>query len=121
ERNKGKQVLDKVEQLGHQSYSTGSLLASSFELIVESRILELVEVQCGGVFHQSDAGTVREEIAEKAFHKRRSAAKQVASQYDTNLGRDQFPKALIVRAQCAAHDNGVDNQLAYPEGGYRNQ
>jgi len=60
-------------------------------MIVELRILELVQVELRGVLHDLDADPIREQIGEQSFDETRRARQQLAADDDRHLERDEHP------------------------------
>ena len=84
-------------------------------MIVEFGVLELREVECGRVLHQSNAHAVREQVAEQAFDELRRAAKRVAADGDRELDSDEQRQIPPVGSIRPRPNDFVDDQLSDPE------
>ena len=113
-------ALPHAEQLYEKLNAARRPLPRPLEVIVELRILELMEVERCGVLHDSNADPIREHVAEES-----SIMPEVrASSSPTTIA----PISIAASAQrcCvgpwvrAEQNNFVDDQLGHPEIGDRN-
>ena len=77
--------------------ATRRSLPRALELIVELRILELLQVERRGVLHDADADPIREQIAEQALDESRRAREQLADDDRSHLERDEHPQVASSR------------------------
>ena len=90
QRHERDQVLDRRQQQGEQPDATHRLPAGPLQLVVDLRVLELLQVERGRVAHELDAGAVGEEIAQQALEQRGEPAQPLAHQRDAQLEREQL-------------------------------
>jgi len=69
-----------------------SLPARALEVIVELRVLELREVERGGVPHEAHAHAIGEQVAEQRLHERRGAREELTGDDDTELDAHDVPQ-----------------------------
>ena len=113
-------VLHRGEQQGEEPDPAHRLPPGALQLVVDLRVLELLQVERRGVPHQLDAGAVGEEIAQQALEQRREPGQPLAHQRDRELERQQLAEPRPVhRAAAARHADRahhlVHDQLADPE------
>ena len=92
-------VLRLAEDLAHQHHPAGRLAAGAFELVVEVGVLEVGEVERGGVGHEADARLVREEVAEERVEEGDGAAERVGEDREAELGGDEHDERLQLPAR----------------------
>ncbi len=99
QRREREDALRHAEQLREQRDATGRPLPRALEMIVERRILELVQIERRRVLHDADADPIREQVAEQAFDKPGRAREELAASGDSHLERDEHPE--VVRGRRA--------------------
>ena len=112
------------EQLRHQGEAAAGLPARPFELVLELRVLEIFQIEGGGMLHQADARGIGHPLRQQAVDQLDDAAQHVGQDGQRELGQQQHaqpvePAALQpflerrrpVRHLHQLHDV-VDDQLA---------
>jgi hypothetical protein len=87
-------------------------------VVVELGVLELLEVERGGVLHEAHAHPVAEHLSEQPLQERRRAAEQVAAEHDRDLEGDELPEAARVgggEPLLRGGDHRVDDELPHPQ------
>src|SRR6185437_11873925 len=97
EGGKRQRVLRHGEELREEPDAARGLAARAFELIVEGRVLELLQVERGGVFHEQHARTIGEEVAEETLDERADAREHFTGDDDEDLHRDELPETREMR------------------------
>ena len=96
EGDQGDQVLHRSEELGEQADASHRLPAGPLQPVIGLRILELLQVEAGGMLHELNAGPVGEEIAQQALVEGGHPGQCFADQGNPQL--DDSP-AMIRRSQ----------------------
>ncbi len=126
QRGQRDQVLHRGQQQGEEPDPAHRLAPRPLELVVDLRVLELLEVERRGVAHQLDAGAVGEEIAQQALEQRRHAAEAFAHERDAELQGEQLAEPHPGDGAAGTDhrdrlDHLVHDQLADPEHRERHQ
>ena len=85
----GDEVLRLREELAHQGHAAAGLAAGAFELVLELGILEILEVEGCGMFHQPHARTGADALGQHPVEQRDHAAQHVGQHRHGELGRQQ--------------------------------
>jgi hypothetical protein len=118
ERSERDQVLAHRQQHGDEPDARRRLPARSLEMIVEVGVLELLEIEGGGVAHQAHADVVREQVAEQRLDERRCPGEQLTDDDDRELERDDSPQVAERSARLSREQHDlVDDQLGCPQRG----
>jgi hypothetical protein len=119
ERRERQRVLPHAQQLREQPHPPRGLPPRALELVVERRVLELREVERGGVLHEAHARRVGEAVAQQALEQRRRAGEQVAAHHQGDLERHEAPEPPGVAAAALRRDHRVDDELPDPQREHR--
>src|ERR1041385_7556005 len=89
-------------------------------MIVHFRVLELCEIQRGGVAHEAHALLVREQIAEQALNEGRQPGQSFSDHRDGELDAHESRQVSPVWYAAApyrrgARDDRIDDELADPQ------
>ena len=104
EADHGDAVLHLAEQLAHQAHAAHGLAARAVELVLQVGILEVLEVERRGMFHQPDAGGVGEQFRQQPVAVADHPAEQVGADRQRELQREQAGQ----RGQLAAGPGGAE-------------
>ncbi len=126
ERRQGDQVLQRRQQHGEEPDPPHRLPPGPLQLVVDLRVLELLQVERRGVLHQLDAGPVGEEVAQETLQQGGDPAQPLAHHRDRQLDPDQHGQPLPGhRPAAAVQGDGVDHlvhdELADPEHAQRHR
>jgi len=84
--------------------------------VVCRRVLELRQVERGGVTHEADAHGVREQVAEQRLDERRGTREEFAENDDPQLNDDHVPERREGATRCSRQAHHlVDDELRDPE------
>ena len=116
----GDEVLPLVEHLPDEAEAARRLPPGALELVVEVGVLEVLQVQLGGVLHQPHRRLVREEVAEEAVEEGGGAAQDVREDGEAELDGDERPERAEVARRVGEADVGephdlVNDELADPQ------
>ena len=128
EAHHGHRVLRLPEQLAHQVHAAHGLAPRAVQLVLQVGVLEVLQVERGGVLHQPDAGGVGEQLRQRRVGVAHQPAEHVRADRQSELQQQQpqqvrqlaaFPRRLQrveahARADQAHHL--VDDQLADVQG-----
>ena len=129
----GHDVLRLPQQLRHQREAAAGLPARPLELVLKLRILEIFQIEGGGVFHQTDARGVGHALRQEAVDELDDAAQDVGQDSQRELGQDQHAQPVEQAARQPVLESRrpprhlhqmhhvVDDQLADIEGDDRQQ
>ena len=110
------QLLAHVQRLAEQGDAAHRLAPGALQLVVELRVLELLEIERRGVPHDADAHVVGEQVADQRFVVARGAGERVREQRDGQLEQHQLREPPPVRRRRAdVRHHAVDDELADPE------
>ncbi len=87
--DQGDQVLQRRQQHRKQADAADRLPPGPLQLVVDLRVLELLQVEIGGVLHELHAGPVGEQVSQEALEQGRYSAQSFAHQGDAELDADQ--------------------------------
>src|SRR6202163_2544559 len=120
-------VLRLAEELPDQARASGRLPPRTFQPVLQLPVLEVLEVERGGVLHEPKAGLVAEALRQQRVEKGHGAAKYVGQnrksefqrKQPTNAveqsARDPLPQIFGSRRSLGKQHNFIDDQLAYVE------
>ena len=115
-------ILGLAEHLRHEHGAGKRLATGPLQLVVEGAVLELVEVELGGVLHQADGGLVGEQVAEQRIEQGHAPAEGIGKNGEAEFQRHQreHRREHALQGRLAAEaDNGVEDELAHVEHGHR--
>ena len=117
-------ILRLAEELPDQARTSGRLPPCPFQPILQLAVLEVLEVERGGVFHEPKAGLVAEPLRQQRVQQRHGAAKDVGEDRESEFqdeqpcdaveqsAREPLPQIFGgVRSLNQQHDF-IDDQLA---------
>jgi hypothetical protein len=127
----GDDVLRLPEELAHERHPPRRLAAGALQPVLRLGVLEVLEVECGGVLHELHARHVREALAEQRVDERDDAPEDVGEHGERELDGEQQEQPVeqptlpppgerrrrAGRARAGHHL--VDDQLADVERGHR--
>ena len=115
-------VLPHREEHRDQPDARRRLPARALEVVVEVRVLELLEIQRRRVAHEAHADVVREQIPQQRLDQRRGAREQLSCDDDRQLERHDPPQVgeRCPRSSRQQHDL-IDDQLRGPQRGDRHE
>src|SRR5690606_8682625 len=111
-----------AEQLAHQVHPTHGLAPCALQLVLQLRVLEILQVQRRGVFHQVYAGGVGEQLGEQRIGVADDAAEQVRADRQPELqcqqseqriqqaARQRFAERRKTGVMLAELDRRIDDQ-----------
>ena len=67
-------------------------LPRALEVIVELRVLELMQIERGRVLHDADADAIREQVAEQSLDEGRRAREQLTADDGAHFDGDEHPQ-----------------------------
>ncbi len=112
------------EQQREEAQAADGLAAGTLQPVVDLRVLQLLEVQRGGVAHQPHAGVVGEPVAQKTLEQPSRPAQHRAGQGDSQLRAQQrrqpAPVGIPIGAGHRRH-HLVNYQFPDPEQPQRHQ
>jgi hypothetical protein len=113
---------DHVQSLTQECDASRGLAPRALELVVEVRVLELLQVQGRRVAHDAHTECVGEEVADEGFVVARRAGEPVGEQRHRQLEQDEPGQvAPVRRGRADVGDHAVDNELADPEQDHRRE
>ena len=126
-------VLRLPEQLAHQVHPPHGLAARAIQLVLQIRILEVLQIQPRRVFHQADAGGVGEQFRQQRVGVADEPAQQIRQDGQAELQRQQAEQRVelsvapdlgqpgLRQPEADQADGFVDDQLAHVQRGDRQQ
>jgi len=115
EADHGDGVLDLAEQLAHQVHPAHGLAPGAVQPVLQVRILEVLQVQGGGVLHQAHAAGIGEQFREQAVGVADHPAQQVRAHRHRQLQRQQGQqRPELARAQRVAEPVQAQPQPGQP-------
>lgn len=120
----GNGVLHLAEQLAHQVHAVHGLASRAIQLVLPVRVFEILQIQLRGMFHQTHAGGVVEQLRQQRIGVADQPAEQVRADRQRQFQRQQFQKpvqaaaaqGLRERVECRRladqMDRLVDDQFA---------
>ena len=133
EADDGDDVLRLAQQLRHQRAAPRDLATRAVELVLQVGVLEVLEVERRGVFHQLDAGAVGIQLRQQRVDQADDAAEDVGGHRQRELQRQQHQQVvehaavphlrqgLRAHAQRDQAHGLVDDQLADVQRRHRQQ
>ncbi len=85
----GDQVLRLAQQQADQAGAAAGLPSGTVELVLGLAVLEIAQVQRGGVLHQAQAGFVAEPVGQQLVQQRHRPAERIRQQRQQQLGAQQ--------------------------------
>ncbi|MNN05900.1 hypothetical protein D3C81_1186750 [compost metagenome] len=129
----GDRILHLAEQLAHQVHPAHGLAPRTVQLVLQVRVLEVLQVQGGCVFHQAHAGDVGEQFRQQGIGVADQAAEQVRGDGQAQFQRQQAEQRVEqptgqrlaqrreARVVLAEVQRGIDDQLADVQHRHRQQ
>ena len=116
ERGEGERALAHAEQERDEGEPTDGLSPGPLQVVVELRVLEVLQVERGGVLHQPHAHAVAEKVAEQRLHERRRPLHEVEDERQGQLESHQprQPTPVRVRRTEVRHHR-IDDELPHPQ------
>jgi hypothetical protein len=104
-----------AEELREQADPPHRLPPRALEVVVELRVLELRQVERGGVLHEPHRDAVREQVAQQALHEHGGAREHLPTDHDRELEEHEPREALPVGGRALRRLDEVDDELRHPE------
>lgn len=124
ERHRGDEILELAEQLADQVRAPGDLAPGALQLVLHRAVLELLEVEGGGVRHQAQGRGVADFLRQHPVDVGRGSPEQVRDHREPELDSDEEPDMMEPRiGQPAARGrrpgparhHGIDHELGHIE------
>ena len=90
----GDHVLRLAEELPDQARASGRLPPGAFQPVLQLAVLEILEVERGGVLHEPKTGLVAEPLRQQRVEQRHGAAEHVGEHRESELQREQPSDAV---------------------------
>ena len=123
----GDHILRLAEELPDQARTSGRLSPGSFQPVLQLAILEVLEVERGGVLHEPKTGLVAELLGQQRVEQRHGPTQYVGEDRKSEFqceqpsdaveqsARDPLPQVFGSGRSLGKQHNLIDDQLAYIE------